>query len=239
VKKMTAIIPARGGSKGIPRKNIVNLNGFPLIAYTIEACRLAKRIDRIIVSTEDKEIASIAKKYGAEVPFVRPPELSTDDSRDSDFLNHFFDNIAVDTVALMRPTTPLRNPQIIDKAIKTCYNNINEMTSLRSLNAMNESPYKVYKVENNICCGFFESFKGIKNYSNLPRQLFPKSYEANGHIDIIKRETVRKGDAFGDRIYAFIVDKVVDIDSVFDLEVLKTQVNTEKDLLTKYLKDKK
>jgi CMP-N-acetylneuraminic acid synthetase len=236
---MTAIIPARGGSKGILRKNIIDLNGFPLISYTIAACKLAKRIDRIIVSTEDEEIAEIAIKYGAEIPFLRPMEYSEDDSRDAGFLNHFFDNIDVADTALMRPTTPLRNPKVVDKAIETYYNSREEISSLRSLNLMNESPYKVYKIQNNICCGFFEDFNGIRNYSNLPRQTFPKSYEANGHIDIVKREVVRRGNAFGDKIYAFIVDKVIDIDSSFDLEILKIQVNTKRDLLTKYLKEKR
>ena len=95
--KITALIPARGGSKGVPRKNIKLLNGHPLIAYSIIACRLSKNIGRIIVSTEDKEIASISINHGAEVPFMRPPDLSRDESTDQDVLEHFFDQILFKT----------------------------------------------------------------------------------------------------------------------------------------------
>ena len=90
---ITAIIPARGGSKSIPRKNIVDVGGHPLISYSIDVCKQAKNIDRIIVSTEDEEIAEISKSYGAEVPFIRPSELSQDNSTDVGFLKHFFDQV--------------------------------------------------------------------------------------------------------------------------------------------------
>tara|TARA_R110001583_G_scaffold6509_6_gene33018 strand:- start:14788 stop:15504 length:717 start_codon:yes stop_codon:yes gene_type:complete len=238
MKKMTAIIPARGGSVGIPRKNIAMVGDHPLIAYSIIACKLAKRIDRIIVSTDDLEIASVAKSYGAEVPFIRPAEFARNDSRDVEFLKHFFENIDVDDVALIRPTTPLRDSSIIDKGVDTYYSVKDKISSLRSLNKVTQSPYKMFGVENNFCTGLFESFGGVKNYSNLPRQAFPDCYEGNGHIDIVNRQTVSQGDAFGDKIYAFIVDKIVDIDVVFDLEILKLQIHSEKDLLTNYLEKK-
>jgi len=196
---------------------------------------MSQRIDRIIVSTDDAEIAAVARSYGAEVPFMRPSQYARHDSRDVEFLKHFFDNIAVDDVALIRPTTPLRDPLVIDKGVDTYYSVKGQISSLRSLNKVNQSPYKMFGVENNICVGLFEDFEGIKNYSNLPRQAFPNCYEGNGHIDIVNRQTVELGDAFGDRIYAFIVDKIVDIDVLFDLEILKLQINSDKDLLTKYL----
>jgi len=236
VKQMTAIIPARAGSIGVPRKNIVPIGVHPLIAYSIVACKLSKRINRIIVSTEDEEIAEIARSYGAEVPFMRPKEYSENDSRDVEFLNHFFDNINVEEAAFIRPTTPLRSPFILDKAIDVYYENKSLITSLRSLHKANSSPFKMFGVKENICHGFFKDYNGIENYSNYPRQFFPNAYEGNGHIDIVKREVVKNGDTFGDKIYAFVVDKITDIDVPFDLEILNLQINTDKDLLTKHLR---
>ena len=116
--KLTALIPARAGSKGIPKKNIKDLNGHPLIAYSIAACRLSKEIDRVIVSTEDKEIASIAINYGAEVPFLRPKEYSEDHSTDQDVLEHFFTQVKDSEIVFIRPTTPLRNPRLLDSYIE-------------------------------------------------------------------------------------------------------------------------
>ena len=107
MKKITALIPARGGSKGVPRKNIKLLGGTPLISYSIKACMESNYIDRIIVSTEDEEIAYVAKKLGAEVPFMRPDNLAQDKSTDYEVLQHFFTQVKVGEVALVRPTTPL------------------------------------------------------------------------------------------------------------------------------------
>lgn len=235
--KMNAIIPARGGSKGIPRKNLAPLGNHPLISYTIAACKLAKNIDRIIVSTDDKEIAAVAKDYGAEVPFLRPAELAMDSSSDVGFLKHYWSyEFGGEEVALMRPTTPHRNPEFIDKAIEVYFREKDNITGLRSLNEINESPYKVYKVENNLCTGFFKDFNGVINYSNLPRQVFPATYQANGHIDIVKRKTLfEENEAFGNKIYAIIGERIVDIDCQFDLEVARYQCGTEKDLILAHI----
>ena len=234
---LTAIIPARGGSKSVPRKNIIDVGGHPLIAYSIAACKISKKIDRIIVSTEDEEIASVAKKYGAEVPFMRPRELSQDNSSDVGFLTHFFNNISVDEAALIRPTTPFREPSFMDSVIEKYYLVKDKITGLRTYNEINENPYKVCMIENNICKGFFKDFDGIKNYINLPRQTFPKAYTGNGHIDIVKRETVLSGTAFGDTIYAKLCEKVIDIDTPFDLKLARLEIESGSELLN-YLKGK-
>ena len=234
-KKISAIIPARGGSKGIPRKNIKLLKDHPLLAYTIAACKMSKNIDRVIVSTEDEEIASIALRYGAEVPFMRPVELSSDDARDAGFLKHFFDNIDVSEVALMRPTSPLRNPEIIDQTIEIFFTQAKGFSSLRTVHEMSGSPYKVFKIVDNCCQGFFEDFNGIKKYSNLPRQTFPTAYEANGYIDIVRKEVVTTGETFGDKIFAREVEKIVDIDSHFDFDIASFQIEKEKHILLEYL----
>jgi len=225
---ITAIIPARGGSKSILKKNIVDVGGHPLISYSIDACKQAKNIDRIIVSTEDEEIAEISKRYGAEVPFIRPSELSQDNSTDVGFLKHFFDNIETDDVALIRPTTPFREPEFMDKVIEKYFTIRNNISGLRTVEEINENPYKVYKLKNNICGGFFVDFEGEKDYTNLPRQIFPKAYIGNGHIDIVKRETVCTGTAFGDKIYAEICEKMIDIDSPFDLKLARLEIQARK-----------
>ncbi len=104
--KLTAVIPARGGSKGVPRKNIKLLQGHPLISYSIVACKMSCLIDRVVVSTDDDEIAEVAKSYGAEI-LKRPEEYSQDNSTDWQVINHFFQSYDVDDVVYLRPTTPL------------------------------------------------------------------------------------------------------------------------------------
>jgi len=224
---MFALIPARGGSKGIPRKNIVDIDGYPLIAYSIAACQIAKNIERIFVSTEDREIAEISKKYGAEVPFLRPANLSQDSSTDVGFLRHFFGLYEVEEVALIRPTTPFRSPEFMDEAI-VAYNKLKDsITGFRTVNEINENPYKVIQLENNIFKGFFSDFNGIQNYNNLPRQTFPKAYTGNGHIDVVKRNTVLNSTAFGDIIYGCVCENVIDIDSQYDLDIARLLTQTD------------
>lgn len=224
---ITAIIPARGGSKSIPKKNIVDVGGKPLISYSIESCKQAKNISRIIVSTDNREIAEISKEYGAEVPFIRPKELAEDSSTDVGFLKHFFDNVNVDDAALIRPTTPFRNPKFMDKVIEKYFAIRDDITGLRSIEEINENPYKVFKLNGNICGGFFDNFDGEKNYTNLPRQTFPKAYIGNGHIDIIKKETVLTGTTFGGIIYGEICEKMIDIDSPFDLKLARLYIKEQ------------
>ena len=224
---MFALIPARGGSKGIPRKNIVDIDGYPLIAYSIAACQIAKNIERIFVSTEDREIAEISKKYGAEVPFLRPANLSQDSSTDVGFLRHFFGLYEVEEVALIRPTTPFRDPLFMDRAVHKYRSIREEVTGFRTVNEINENPYKVVKLENNIFNQFFDDFDGVKNYTNLPRQTFPKAYTGNGHIDIVKKNTVLNNTAFGDIIYGHVCDKVIDIDSQHDLDIARLIAQTD------------
>jgi len=232
VKQITAIIPARGGSVGIPRKNIALVGEYPLIAYSIAACQLCKNIDRIIVSTDDEEIARIAKSFGAEIPFMRPAPLATAESTDVGFLRHFFENIPVKEAALIRPTTPFRSPYFMDEVVTKYFEVKEQISGLRTVNEVNENPYKVYKLEEGMCRGFFPTYKGVKNYTNLPRQTFPKAYSGNGHIDIVKRETVlTTNTTFGDAILAEVCENIIDIDSLFDLKLARHQLEMDNTLL--------
>ena len=231
------LIPARGGSKGIPKKNIVDLGGHPLIVYSIVAARLARidECDRVIVSTDDEKIADIALKYGAEVPFMRPKEYASDSSSDFGFLKHFFDNVDGEEVVLLRPTTPFRNVLFMYDVINEYFENKDDMTGLRSAELMNQPAHKQLRIENNYFCQLFESFNGIKNYSNLPRQNFPDTYCPNGHIDIVKRETIESGKVFGDRIYACVSEKMIDVDDEYDLEIARRMVGSGIDGLSKLI----
>src|SRR3989338_8383279 len=148
-KNIIALIPARGGSKSIPKKNIIDVGDFPLIAYSIAAAKMSKHISRIIVSTDSPEIAEVAKRYGAEVPFMRPAEYATDTAIDLDVVKHALgwlqehENYEPEYVVFLRPTTPLRDPTMIDKAIESILSH-SEATSLRSGHEIRESPYKLF-----------------------------------------------------------------------------------------------
>lgn len=226
-KKILALIPARGGSKGIPRKNIVDLAGYPLIAYSIALAKQSEYINRIVVTTDDKEIAGISRKYGAEVPFLRPKKFSVDKSADKDFFWHALrwfrkhENYCPDLIVHLRPTTPLREARVIDQAIGKIIND-RKASSLRSAEVFDcESPYKMFKKEG-AYWGFFskEDFRKNEEYYNYPRQMLPLIYHPNGYVDIIRPEVLLKsGLLHGRYIKAFITDKTADIDNLSDLKV--------------------
>lgn len=235
--KLTALIPARGGSKGVPRKNIHDLAGYPLLAYSIIACKKCTGIDRIVVSTDDEEIASIARHYGADVPFMRPSEFSQDDSTDIQVIEHFNSVEGAQDLALIRPTTPLREPRIMDEFIENYFENRESITGMRSAHELSESPYKFFKINNGIFAGFFDDFCGIKDYTNLPRQMFPKAYHPNGYIDIIKKETVLEGSDFGFKILPAITEFVFEIDEAHHFDLLESHIKMGRDTLLKELKN--
>lgn len=221
-----AIIPARGGSKGVPGKNIKKLMGYSLIAYSIAASRLAKKIDRVIVSTDSTEIAEIAESFGAEVPFMRPAELAQDKSTDLEFIEHainwFGDNEGTvpEYLVHIRPTTPLRIPELIDDAIMKMIANPNA-TSLRSVHEIRESPYKLFGIKNDFLEGLFPD-DPRPEYYNLPRQNFPPVYQPNGYVDIIKSETVLKLKSLhGPKILSFITPDVGEIDTIDDFNYIE------------------
>jgi len=223
-----AIIPARGGSKGIPKKNIIDLGGYPLIAYSIIAAKLSKKIDRVIVSTDSEEIANIAKKYGAEVPFLRPKEFATDKSPDIEFVKHALnwlkenENISPELIVHLSPPTPFRDPEIIDRAIQEMLED-KEATSLRSAYLYEQSGYKLAKIKKGYW-EFFgkEDFKEGEEYYNLPRQELPLTYNLTCYVDILLPKTIKETETLhGGKIKPFIVSPTPDIDSLDDLEEAK------------------
>jgi CMP-N,N'-diacetyllegionaminic acid synthase len=221
-----AIIPARGGSKGVPGKNIRPMCGHPMIAFSIVVALSCKEIERVIVSTDSVEIAGIAKKYGAEVPFIRPPELSGDMSPAIDYVSHAFkqlekaDNYRPDMMVMLLPTTPLREAQLIDQAIASLQDAPNA-TGLRSVHELPEPPQKMMAIEDGYLTGFFPD-DPRPEYFNLPRQVFPTAYHPNGYVEIVRRETLlNEGTLYGPRILGAITPFSVEIDAPEDFDYLE------------------
>jgi len=153
MNKICAIIPARAGSKGVLNKNIKNLGGHSLLEWSINACKKSRFIDQIIVSTDSQNYAEHSLSIGAEVPFLRPKEISQDYSTDYEFISHaidwFKENQNVPTYLIhIRPTTPIRDPELMDKAIDLFIRN-ETATSLRSVHKMSESAYKSFEISSN------------------------------------------------------------------------------------------
>lgn len=224
-----AIIPARGGSKGVPRKNLLPLGGYPLVAYSIAAARLAGRIDRVLVSTDSEEIAAVARQFGAEVPFLRPAELSGDTAGDAGVMSHALEWFRGNSVPLpeylvhLRPTTPLRRPALLDEAVKLLMSHP-EATSLRSAHEAPETPFKWFRLEET---GFFTGiFPGYTNDElNKPRQAFPQAYIPDGYVDMIDTGSFEKtGLLHGPSLLAFVSPPCREIDTPEDFNYLEFEL---------------
>lgn len=209
-KKILAIIPARGGSKGLPGKNTRPLLDKPLIAWTIEQALSCKYLDTVMVNTDDKRIAVISNKYGAEVPYLRPGELATDDSKVIDTVIHtldFYDSnaMAYDYVCLLEPTSPLRKDGDIDNAIEKLVSLENQAESVISLGQIAlEHPLYAKKVDEQ---GYVSPFFELKE--NAPtRQTLPTAYFPYGVVYLSKVSAVRKFRAvYPDRIVAYLIER--------------------------------
>jgi CMP-N-acetylneuraminic acid synthetase len=189
-KKILAIIPARGESKGIPKKNIKLLAGKPLIAYTIEEALRSKYLDRVIVSTDDEEIVNIAKKYGAEVPFLRPKELAKDDSSSLSALLHALNYIGneekyfPEIIVFLQPTSPFRTSKHIDEGIKLLMNSsVDSVVGVCKVEGENH-PYFMYTKDDN---DVLEEIIKIKN-KPLRRQELPVFFRFNDALFISRRK---------------------------------------------------
>ncbi|MFH0861130.1 MAG: acylneuraminate cytidylyltransferase family protein [Candidatus Altiarchaeota archaeon] len=202
------VTPARGGSKGIPRKNIRLSCGRPLIAWTIEAAKESKLLDKYVVSTEDEEIARISKKYGADV-VQRPPKLATDEATTLSVLQDVLKKINADVVVLLQATSPIRNNGLIDTCIK------------RFLDSGVDS----------LATGFMCNYREYGSH-NLRRQDIKGFFYDDGNVYVIKADLIRKGDRFGKKIERVILDREqnIEIDDEFDFwlaeQVLKKRLTS-------------
>ena len=188
------VIPARGGSKGIPRKNIKMIAGKPLIAWTIEAAKGSKLLDRFVVSTEDPEIAEISRKYGAEV-IDRPAELATDEASTLSVLQHAISIIKADTVVILQPTSPVRDTDLIDRCIRR---------------------FQEIKADN-LAAGFICKFMEYGTYTQRRQDLKGFFYD-DGNVYVIKTDLIKKGKLLGKNVERFKTSREenVEIDDDFD-----------------------
>jgi len=231
-----AIIPARAGSKSLVDKNIKYLSGHPLIAYSIAAAKLSKKIDRVIVSTDSQKYTEIAKQYGAEVPFIRPDKISIDTAIDRDFLIHSMnwfeenENSVPEYWVHLRPTTPLRSIEIIDNAINEIMQD-NNATSLRSGHKAPESPLKWF-VKSNY---YFRGLVDGEDY-NLPKEAFEQVYIPDGFVDVVKSSFVMNNkEIHGDRMIGFESPVCTEVDSVEEFEYIQYQLDKNGSELLNYL----
>jgi CMP-N-acetylneuraminic acid synthetase len=186
-EKVLGVIPARGGSKDIPRKNLVSLNGKPLISYIITSALKAECLDRVVVSTEDEEIVQVAKKYGADVPFLRPKELANDNVSLIPVIKHGADYLEktegwnADIVVSLQPTSPLTKPEEIDSAVnKLIETGCDSVVGVRKTE---DHPFWTYKLDGDRVLPF-----QITEQSYLQRQDLPLVYVFSGAIYVRKRE---------------------------------------------------
>jgi YrbI family 3-deoxy-D-manno-octulosonate 8-phosphate phosphatase len=219
-----ALIPARGGSKSIPHKNIRPLAGYPLIAYSIAAAKQSKLVTRILVSTDDDEIACIAQSYAAEAPFLRPAEFARDDTTDLPVFIHALhwlqekEGYKPDIVVQLRPTSPIRQPDCVDQAVQILLDHP-EADSVRGVITSGQNPYKMWRVNEQGRLTPLLTLPGLAEPFNAPRQNLPQTYWQTGHIDAIRLSTILgKGSLSGDVIQPLFIDPryAIDIDSLRD-----------------------
>ncbi len=220
--KILCIIPARSGSKGIPNKNIKLFRGKPLLAWCIEQASKSIYDMRIIVSTDSEEYKNIALKYGAEVPFLRPKEISGDLSTDYECFKHCVDwlllneNYTPDIILQLRPTSPTRKVEDINESLTIFIKNRDNYDSLRSVIEIDKSPYKMYNVNGNELIPIFKEINNITEPYNQCRQILPKCYLHNGYIDIFNCSILKNNTISGNKIYSYVMNEEDNVD--IDLE---------------------
>ncbi|HEY3312386.1 MAG TPA: acylneuraminate cytidylyltransferase [Anaerolineales bacterium] len=223
--EVLAIIPARGGSKGIPRKNIRNFSGSPLIAWSIAAAKQSSAVTRVIVSTDDEEIAAVARAWGAETPFLRPAEFAQDRTIDLPVFAHALKWLAENetyrpqVVLQLRPTSPIRPKTLVDEAVRILVQHP-EADSVRGVVPAGQNPHKMWRLpdgENGPMKNLLD-VEGIEEPYNAPRQILPNIYWQTGHIDAIRPTVILGGSMSGRTIYPLLIDPkfTVDLDNLND-----------------------
>jgi len=235
-----AIIPARGGSKGVPRKNIKTLCGKPLIAWMIAAAKGSELVTRVIVSTDDQEIADVAKQYGAEVPFLRPAEFAQYLSTDVEFLTHALgwlkenESYVPDVVLRLPPTSPLCTSEHVDEGVRRLLSD-KTLDAVRPITEVSKHPYKFWKIgsDGETLASFLpKEITGFDEPHNLPRQLFPPVYMHTGAMDVMRPRTITEmHSTSGKRTGFFLMsaEDSVNIDSPLDFLVAEQILRSRED----------
>jgi CMP-N-acetylneuraminic acid synthetase len=222
--EVLAIIPARGGSKGIPRKNIRPFAGYPLISFSIAAALQADLVTRVIVSTDNDEIAGVARRYGSETPFMRPAELAGDQTTDLPVFQHAIfwladhENYHPDIVVHLHATSPVRPLGCLDQGIQLLVEHP-QAECVRSVLEPTQSPYKMWHVDEDTGHMIpLITLPGIAEPYNTPRQNLPLTYVQTGHTNVIRTTTIQHGSMTGKVILPLIIDVgyEVDLDTLED-----------------------
>ena len=238
--KVYGLIPARSGSQGVPNKNIKLLNGYPLIAYSIIASGMCEFIDKTIVTTDSQEYKKIATEYSSDV-IMRPSYMARDDSPDIDYLLHFIFVYKLqpeDLIVLLRPTTPLRNVDIMG-AIFNEFEIVYD--SLRTVHKLNEPPEKMMhleEVKKGDRARLFPYMDIKHEVANQPRHHFRDCYQPNGYMDILQVSSIlTHKKTYNKYVLGYRTDKVVEIDSMDDFDYLEYQINKNDNALYTYIKE--
>jgi len=223
--EILALIPARGGSKGLPGKNILPLNGHPLIAYSVAAGLKTPEITRVICSTDSADIAKVARDYGAETPFMRPPELAQDYSNDLEAFSHALKWLEInegyvpDIVVQLRPTSPIRFISDIQSAINSLSDHP-EIDSVRAVSEPTTTPYKMWITDNKGLLSPLLTLSGNPEPYNTARQELPEIWAQTGTLEVIRTSTImNKKSMTGEKIHALKIDSstYIDIDTLNSL----------------------
>ena len=227
--KILTIIPARGGSKSVPRKNIINVNGRPLISYTISAALMVDRLTDVVVSTDDPEIAEISRELGAQVPFVRPIDLASDQAQIAPVIEHalcFMEKIKghkYDAILMLQPTSPLRTPQHIEESLDLFTSQ--ECDSVVSIVSVGGNhPFRMKRLIDNQLVNFID--QGF--WDLRPRQSLPNVYIRNGAIYLISRDMfMRQQQMIGEKCLGYVMkdSESTNIDTPIDLKIAKLLLN--------------
>jgi len=220
-----ALVPARGGSQGLPRKNLKRLGGHPLIAWAIAAGRTAPEITRVVCTTDCPEIAETARRYGAETPFLRPTEISGSLSTDLEAFQHALDwfrvheNWQPSLIVQLRPTSPFRERGLVSAGIARLLE-VPDASCVRGVSRMEHSPFKCYDMAGDGGLTPLLTLPSLPEAINMPRQALPAAWRATGQLDVIRTEaTLTRRSMTGDRLLGIETagDTAVDIDTMLDL----------------------
>jgi CMP-N-acetylneuraminic acid synthetase len=224
-RRVLAVVPARGGSKGIPRKNLLLLGGQPLVAHAVAAARAARLVSRVLCSTDDPEIAEVARLAGAEVPFMRPADLAQDSTEDWPVFKHALDWLArhdawiPDIVVNLRPTSPMRTAAHVDAAIQLLLDS--SADSVKSICLARQHPHKMWlRSPSSRIEPFLKTPFRIARGPDVPRAQLEDIYWQNGVVDVTRREVIlEQGVMIGKRVAGLVItpEESIDIDTPLDL----------------------
>lgn len=232
------LIPARSGSS-LKDKNLYLLGGYPLLAWSIAASGMSLGILRTVVTTDSEGYAEIARSYGAET-LMRPWEICGADATDITYIQHAIATLNQEfkLIVILRPTTPLRKPIDITKAIEAIYESKDAwISSIRSVHKMSESAYKTLKIEYGCLYGLeVNGFHLTVDEANRPRQSYPDTYQPNGAFDIIKPHLIKEGNLFGDRCVPYETERMDEVDSEEDFEYLEFRLKKHGSIIYDWLR---